>query len=136
MPLLKSNGIFFYFKKAKNTAAIMNRNATMWFHWSVSVWNTVTAMVVKTVSEIASWIIFNCIKLKGPPLMRLPMLLAGIIKQYSRKASPQEARMTRISGQSVLMCISLSLRLPYQAKVMKMLEQQRRRIVKIPAFII
>ena len=98
-------------------------------------WNTVTAIVVKTVREIASWIIFNCIKLNGPPLMRLPMLFAGIMKQYSRKASPHDARITRISGQSVLMCISLSLRLPYQANVMKMLEQQRRRIVKIPAFI-
>lgn len=43
--------------------------------------------------------------------------------------------MTKINGQSVLICISLSFKFPYHANVMNTLEQQRRRIVKIPAFI-
>ena len=57
------------------------------------------------------------------------------MKKYSMSAIPQEARMTRISGQSVLMCISFSFRLPYQARVMKKLLMMRRTIVIIPAFI-
>lgn len=126
---------FTYFKKAKKTAAIIKTNATIWFHCKVPVWNTVTAIVVNTVRDMASWIIFNCIRLNGPPLMRLPMLFAGIMKLYSKSAMPQEARMTKINGQSVLICISLSFKFPYHANVMNTLEQQRRRIVIIPAFI-
>lgn len=91
-------------------------------------------MTVNTVSEMASWMILSCIRVKGPPLMRLPMTFAGTAMQYSKKAIPQEATITRNSGQSVLMCISLSLRFPYQANVMNTLEQQRRRMVNMPAF--
>ena len=52
-----------YFKNAKKTAPITSTKATMWFHWRVSVRNMVMAMVVNTVSEMASWIIFSCIRL-------------------------------------------------------------------------
>ena len=50
------------------------------------------------------------------------MRLAGTVRQYSKKAMPHEKRMTRISGQSVEIFISLSFRCPYQAKVIKMFE--------------
>lgn len=114
---------------------MMRPNATIWFHCRASELKTVTEMTVNTVSEIASWMIFSCIRLKGPPLILLPMLFAGIMKKYSMRATPQLARITRISGQSVEMCISFSFRLPYQAAVMKKLLMMRRITVIIPAFI-
>ena len=77
----------------------------------------------KTVREMASWMTLSCIRLKGPPLPTKPMRLAGTVRQYSKKAMPQEKRMTQISGQLVEIFISCSLRCPYQAKVMKILEQ-------------
>jgi hypothetical protein len=47
------------------------------------------------------------------------MRFAGTAKQYSTKAMPQLAKMTRTSG------TALYLRWPYQARVMKRLEQNR-----------
>ena len=78
-------------------------------------------MTVKTVSEMHSWIIFSCINEKGPPVIWLPIRLAGIITIYSSSATPHESRMIRISGQSLVMFNCSSLRLPYQASVMKTL---------------
>ena len=49
------------------------------------------------------------------------MRLAGIMNEYSKKATPHEVRMMSISGQPVLIFSSVSFRLPYQAKVMKTL---------------
>ena len=74
---------------------------------------------------------FSCIRLKGPPLPLNPILLAGTVRQYSKKAMPHENRMTQISGHEVEIFISCSLRCPYQAKVMKMLEQTSIRMVQI-----
>ena len=92
-------------------------------------------MAVKTVSEMTSWMTLSCIKLKGPPLPLKPMRLAGTVRQYSKKAIPQEKRMIRISGQPVETFISCSLRWPYHAKVMKMFEHTSIRIVQIPCCI-
>src|ERR1700682_6810779 len=64
--------------------------------------------------------VLSCAALNSYEPMRLP----GTWKQYSKKAMPQLARMTFQSA---------SLRYfkwPYQAKVMKMFEMVRRRIVR------
>lgn len=59
-----------------------------------------------------------------------PIRFAGTCKQYSKKAIPQEMRMTRISGQPSEMCISCSFRCPYQAKVIQIFEPISNRIVQ------
>ena len=43
-----------YLRKAKNTAATMSTKATIWFYCKASLLNTVVAITVKTVKEIAS----------------------------------------------------------------------------------
>ena len=65
---------------------------------------------VKTVREITSWMTLSCIRLKGPPLPWKPIRFAGTVRQYSKKAMPQENRMMRMSGQPVEIFISWSLR--------------------------
>ena len=92
----------------------------------------VAHIIVKTVSERHSWIIFNCIRLNGPPLMLDPILLAGTITKYSRRATPQESRMITIRGQLSEMCISESFNCPYQAIVIKMLETTNNSMVQSP----
>ena len=61
-----------------------------------------------------------------------PIRLAGTVRQYSKNAIPHENRMTNISGHPVDIFISLSLRCPYQAKVIKMLEKTNITMVQIP----
>ena len=97
--------------------------------------NTNNTMTVNTVSEITSWITFSCRRLKGPPLPVNPILLAGTVRQYSKNAIPQENRITRISGQPVEIFISDSFRWPYQANVMKMLENTSIRTVQNPCIV-
>ena len=94
-----------------------------------SLLKTVATMIVKTVREMHSARILSCMRLKGPPLIWLPIRLAGIIKLYSKKATPHEVRMMSINGQLVLIFISVSLRFPYHAKVMKILLIIKRIIV-------
>ena len=48
----------------------------------------------------------SCMRLNGPPLPLKPMRLAGTVRQYSKKAIPQEKRMTQINGQPVEIFIS------------------------------
>ena len=57
------------------------------------------------------------------------------LRQYSKKAIPQEKRMTRISGQPVEIFISWSLRWPYQANVMNTFENRSMMIVQIPRIV-
>ena len=90
-----------YFKKTKKTAIIKQKNAAMWFHWSDSPLNITVTITVKTVSEMTSWMILSCMRLNGPPFSTKPILFAGTCAQYSRKATPQEKRITTISGQLV-----------------------------------
>ena len=101
-----------------------------WFHRKVSVLNTVTTMMVNTVSETASWMTFSWMRLNGPPLIDEPMRLAGIINEYSNSATPHDIRMTRNSGQSFDEgTIWISFNCPYHAKVMKTLETMSKRMV-------
>ena len=86
--------------------------------------------MVNTVSETTSWMTFSCIKLKGPPRSMKPMRLAGIMKLYSNKATPHDAKIMSMSGQLVVIFISSNFRFPYQAKVMKILETTNIAIVK------
>ena len=86
------------------------KKAAMWFHWTGVPLNRKVTMTVKMVREITSWITLSCIRLKGPPLPWKPMRLAGTVRQYSKKAMPQEKRMMRMSGQPVEIFISCSLR--------------------------
>ena len=64
-----------------------------------------------------------------------PILFAGTCAQYSRNATPQENRITRISGQLEEIFISCSLRWPYHANVMNMFDAISSSIVQI-AFIV
>lgn len=64
-----------------------------------------------------------------------PILFAGTCAQYSKKATAHEKIMTSISGQFDEIFISCSLRCPYQANVMNMLDVISRRIVH-KAFIV
>ena len=93
---------------------------------------TVATMTVKTKREMHSCIILSCMREKGPPVICEPMRLAGIIKVYSKKAIPHERTMMPINGQSLIRFICWSLRLPYQAKVMKTLEQMSIKMVINP----
>ena len=111
------------------TARMMKRKLTKWFQRMGSLLKTVATMMVKTVREMHSARILSCMSEKGPPLIWLPMRLAGIMKLYSKKATPHEVRMMRMRGQLVLSLSSVSLRLPYQAKVMKILLTMSRRMV-------
>jgi hypothetical protein len=70
--------------------------------------------------------------LTGPPFPWKPILLAGTVRQYSKKAIPHEKRITRMRGHPVLIFISLSFRCPYQANVMKTLDATSISIVQIP----
>ncbi len=112
----------------------MKIKLTKWFHRIGSPLKTVATMTVNTVSEMASWIIFSCINVNGPPLICDPIRLAGTMKVYSKNANPHDERMMRISGQSTLIFISVSLRLPYQAKVIKTLLTTSNNIVINPFF--
>ena len=78
--------------------------------------------------------IFSCIRLKGPPFSTNPILFAGTWAQYSRNATPQEKRITIISGQLDEIFISCSFRCPYQANVINTFDAISNNIVQI-AFI-
>src|SRR6185295_8167386 len=65
-----------------------------------------------TTSVITSCMVLSC----AAVYTALPHRLAGTASQYSKKAIPQLARTTTGSA------LSLNLRWPYQAKVMKTLE--------------
>lgn len=127
-----------YLRKQKKTAAMMHPNAAMWFHWMGWLLNTTAQIMVNTVSDMHSCIILSCMRLKGPPLMLEPILFAGTIALYSKKAMAHEDKMMSMSGQLSLMCISESLSCPYHAKVMKILEMTSNKIVQkacmIPSF--
>lgn len=70
-------------------------NATMWFQCKASPLKSCVETNVKTIKEIASCMIFNCIRENGPPVILEPILFAGIMKQYSNRANPQEQRIIR-----------------------------------------
>ena len=110
----------------------MQPNAAMWFHCIGWLLNTKAQISVKTVRDMHSWMILSCMRLNGPPFMSEPILFAGTIAEYSKKAIPHDVRMIRISGHPSLMCNSDSLSCPYHAKVMNMLDTISRRIVQSP----
>ena len=78
-------------------------------------------MRVKTVMEMTSAMTLSWNRLNGPPLPWKPILLAGIMKQYSSRAMPQEKRMVATRGQEREMPRCASCRCPYHAKVMNTL---------------
>lgn len=61
-----------------------------------------------------------------------PILLAGIMNEYSKNANPQLHNIINIKGQSDMTFISDNLRLPYHANVMKTLEMINNKIVYKP----
>lgn len=95
-----------YFRKTKKTARTRHTKAARWFQWRDSPLKRRVTTKVKTMRETTSWITFSCIRLNGPPLPLKPRRLAGTWAQYSKNASPQEKRMTRMSGQLVETFIS------------------------------
>ena len=77
----------------------------------------------------------SCTRVKGPPFSLEPMRLAGMDRQYSKKAIPQDIRMMRISGHPVEIFISCNLKCPYQAKVINTFDATSISIVQIPCCI-
>ena len=122
--------VMFYFRKTKKTAIIRQTNAARWFHWRPCPLNINVTITVKTVSDMTSWMTLSCMSENGPPFPLKPILLAGTCAQYSKNATAHEKRITSIRGQLEEIFISWSLRCPYQAKVMKMFDVIRRRIVQ------
>ena len=114
--------IFDVSRNANPTAAMSSKNATKWFQCKHSPLKNSVTKSVNTLSVITSWMIFSCISENGPPLSTNPMRLAGTIKQYSSSAMPHDTKITTTSGQWVEMPAVWSLRCPYQAKVIKVLE--------------
>src|ERR1700747_2756195 len=79
-----------------------------------------TEKTENTDSVITSWMVLSCAVVNSYE----PMRFAGTWKQYSKNAMPQLARMTFHNA-------SLRyLRWPYQAKVMKMFETVKNKIVR------
>ena len=99
--------------------------AAMWFHCIPSPLKRKLMITVKTVSDTTSCITLSWTRLKGPPLMF----------DYSKKASPQEKRITRMSGHPSEIFISWSFRCPYQANVIKMLDTISSNTVQTPCMI-
>ena len=81
--MLKSYVKLSYFIKTKYTANIRQTKAAKWFQCNDSPLNKTVVKTVKITKVITSCIIFNCIKLKGPPFPLNPKRLAGIWKVYS-----------------------------------------------------
>ncbi len=79
--------------------------------------------------EITSWISFNCHILKGPPFKLEPILFAGTIKLYSKRAIPQLIKMVVISPAFFKNETSLNRKCPYQAMVIKVLEAIKSKMV-------
>ena len=59
----------------------------------------VNSSIINTTSVITSCIIFNCMRVNGPPKALNPILFAGTCAQYSRNATPHEKKITPMSGQ-------------------------------------
>ena len=86
-------------------------------------------IIIKTVREITSCMTLSCTNENGPPFISEPILFAGIINEYSKKASPQLHNIININGQSVMTFISDNFKFPYQANVIKMFDTINKIIV-------
>gem|GEM_PF-4336402 len=106
-----------------------------WLSRKVSVLKKSTVKTVNTTNVIASWITFNCHRLNGPPLPSKPRRLAGTWKIYSKKAIPQLIRIMAKSPRLLNQLICLNFRCPYHAIVIKLLDSNKRKIVRKPLFI-
>src|ERR1700761_5521020 len=87
---------------------------------------------MNTVNVTASCMVLSWTRLYGPPVSCDPARLAGTWNTYSKNASPQLMRMIENSPKFLPQENSLNLRCPYQAKVMKVLEMNRKRMVFNP----
>jgi len=96
---------------------------------------TTAEKTTNTVRVITSCITFNCKSVNGPPLSWYPMRLAGTWKQYSNKAIPQLISITAKRGRLSRPFICLNLRCPYQANVMKVFDNTRKKMVNKAFFI-
>lgn len=72
-----------YFINTKYTAKTKQRKAARWFQCKDSPLNNKVENTVNTISVMTSWITFNCINVKGPPLPLNPSRLAGTWHEYS-----------------------------------------------------
>src|SRR5690606_16076853 len=107
----------------------------MWLALKVSVLKTKRVKTAKTSRVITSWITFNCMRLKGPPFSRNPILLAGTWKMYSNRAIPQLIRMMETSPSLLNHFHSWNFKCPYQANTIKELLKINSPMVRI-AFIV
>ena len=87
---------------------------------------------IKTISVIASCIVFSCTRLNGPPSPLKPIRFAGTWNKYSKKAIPQLMRMIEKRPRFWLHDISLNFRWPYHAQVINILEMTKKITVVSP----
>src|SRR5690606_41505570 len=76
---------------------------------------TIHETTANTTSVITSWITFNWIKIKGPPLPLNPILFSGTWNIYSNKAIPQLINMIEIKPSIWDQFHSENFKWPYQA---------------------
>lgn len=112
----------FYFLKIKYTAKIRKTNPMRWLVLNDSFLKTTKVNNEKTTSVTTSCITFSCQIEKGPPFPSNPILLAGTIAMYSKRAIIQLNKITLIKPRSANHENSFNLRCPYQAKVIKTLD--------------
>lgn len=131
----RSNLLLHYFLKIKYTANIKKPNPIAWFNLKLSFLKNTIVKTVNTVNVITSWITFNCQSVNGPPFSTKPILLAGTWKEYSNSAIPQLINITPARLKPLNQVHCLNFKWPYQAKVIKVLDNIKRPIV-IKAFFI
>ena len=126
--LICGSAISYLNPKTKYTAAMRQRPATMWFHFTCMS-KAITEKRINTTKVITSCKILSCISEKGPPFPSKPMRLAGTCKQYSKKAIPHDNAITAIIGKALNHENSAIFKWPYHANVIKTFEAMRSNIV-------
>ena len=92
-----------YFIKTSHTASTISTIAAIWFQRIAKPSNITRENTTNTTNVITSWMIFNCISEKGPPLPSKPMRFAGTWRQYSTKAIPHDRSIISHTGHVVEM---------------------------------
>jgi putative transcriptional regulator len=87
---------------------------------------------INTTSVITSCIIFNCMRVNGPPKALNPILFAGTWKQYSKNAITQLITINASKPHLGNSFSVLNLRWPYHAIVMKLFETISKIMVNSP----
>lgn len=121
-----------HFLKTNQTASTSNTPAKAWFQRNSCPLKASALKMTNTTKVITSCTTFSCTNENGPPYPEYPNRLAGTCKQYSKNAMPQLIKITVNSPHLAQTGLSLKRRCPYQAKVMNVLLNTSRPMVKAP----